>query len=649
MRVKLACLALLASCGGGEGTPIDSGLPRDGIVIDAAEQGPMITSFVPSPAQVPANVPTTVTWNWTYLNEPTLPDPTCSIDKGVGPVIRGQATTVTITGVTTFTLTCSNTGGMASRQVVVGVPPVAPLIATFTATPAQVPSGSATNVTFNWTYTTPPSPAPACSIEHGVGTVTPGTMAAISLTQARTYRLRCTNGQGTASADATVTVNECTAGTDDCGPNATCVDTTDGFSCMCNTGFTGNGDVCSAQVSCGITPALCDANASCVGGNTCVCNAGYVGSGTSCQRLRYTFVTSSSGTGNLSSWTGANGMTGLAAADAVCASRASTAGLAGTYVAWLSDSTSDAYCRVHGLAGKKANNCGLGSLPVAAGPWARPNGTPVSPTIDRMLAPTHQQFFPAGSETSAEVTSSPLVVYTGTDVTGAATAATCNDWTVSVSTIRGNAGDVFGGGTAWTDASTIDSTCDTFGRLRCVETVAGPALPSRHPVAKKAFLTSVTGTGNLSTWADAAGTSGINAADAICQARARHAGYLNAASFKAWMSSSTSVTSRILTNGPWARPDGVVIGTSEFDLTDGRLAAPLYLTETNAYVAGSNDAGTVWTGTSSSGSASFNYCSIWTSATSTGTFGRHDLADFRWVAATTQSCGTTARLYCVED
>ncbi|HEY5936951.1 MAG TPA: calcium-binding EGF-like domain-containing protein, partial [Kofleriaceae bacterium] len=613
MREQLIwLLAILAACGGGDAT-IDSGLPRDGIVLDAPEQGPTITAFVPSPAQIPANVPTAVTWNWSYLIEPTLPDPTCSIDKGVGPVTRGQVTSVTIASVTTFTITCTNTGGMASRQVVIGVPPVAPQIATFTATPAQVPSGASTNVTFNWTYTTPPSPAPTCTIEHGVGTVTPGTISALNLTQARTYRLRCTNGQGTGTGDATVTVNECIANTDDCGPNATCVDTSDGFSCMCNNGFTGNGDVCSAQVSCGVTPSLCDANASCVGGAACVCNAGYVGSGTTCERLRYTFVTSSTGNGNLSSWAGANGMTGLAAADAVCSTRAATAGLAGTYVAWLSDSTNDAYCRANGLAGKRSNNCGLATLPAAAGPWARPNGTPVAPTIDRMVAPTYQQFFPAGSETSADVTSSPLVVYTGTDEAGAASAATCNDWTVSVSSIRGNAGDVFGGGTSWTDAGSIDPTCDAIGRLRCVETTPGPALPSRHPNAKKAFLTSVTGSGNLSTWADAGGTSGITAADAICQARARYAGYLNAASFKAWMSSGTSATSRILTNGPWARPDGVVIGTSEFDLTDGRLAAPLFLTEANAYVAGNNDAGTVWTGTNSSGSASFNYCSVWTS------------------------------------
>ena len=39
-------------------------------------------------------------------------------------------------------------------------------------------------------------------------------------------------------------------------------------------------------------------------------------------------------------------------------------------------------------------------------------------------------------------------------------------------------------------------------------------------VARQMFVTSVTGTGNLSTWADAGGFTGLDAGDAICQARA---------------------------------------------------------------------------------------------------------------------------------
>jgi hypothetical protein len=648
MREKLLWIAALVSaCGGGSGKPTDGGVDSN---VDPGS-GPMLAAFVPTPSMIPAGVPTMVTWNWSYALEPALPEPTCSIDNGVGPVTRGQATMVTLNAVTTFTLTCSNSAGTTMRQVVLAIPPAAPLLAGFTATPSTLAVGAATDVTFAWTFSNVPSPAPTCTID-GIGPATQGMTTSLTLTQARTYRLRCTNGQGTGNLLVTVGVNECAAGTHDCQVNAACVDTPESFTCQCNAGFTGNGDTCSAQVACGTTPSLCDANATCLGGTSCVCKPGYVGSGTSCQRERVAFVTSTVGNGDLSTWAGASPNTGLAAADAICQARATAAGLPGTYVAWMSDATSDAYCRVHGLTGKKATFCGQAALPVAAGPWVRTDGQPFAPTIDRLLQPTRATFLPANrTELGVEVAVTDKV-YTGTDDSGVLTSAACNNWTTSVSTVRGAMGEANGGGTSWTDALALDPTCDTIGRLRCVETTSGPALPSRHPAAtKKAFLTSVSGTGNLSTWTDAGGLTGIAAADAVCQARARFAGYANSQNFKAWMSSSTSAYSRFLTNGPWARPDGVVIATSKADLTDGRLNAPLYLTETNAYAAGNTDTGSVWTGTSAFGSATFTYCSIWTVASTlyTGTTGRFDLSDGRWASAVSSVCTDVERLYCVED
>jgi hypothetical protein len=380
-----------------------------------------------------------------------------------------------------------------------------------------------------------------------------------------------------------------------------------------------------------------------------VCNAGYVGDGTTCTRLRFAFVTSTTGTGNLSTWTGAGTATGLAAADAVCAARATAGGLPGTYVAWMSDSTNDAYCRIHGLTGKKANNCGLGALPVAAGPWARKDGTPVAPTIDKLLAPTRATYAPASfNELGTEVTLSDRV-YTGTDDSGVATTTTCTDWTSAVSTTLGAMGEVNGGGTSWTHNSATDPGCNTTGRLRCMETTSGPALPSRHNSGKKAFLTSVTGTGNLASWSDAGPFIGISAADAICQARARYAGYANPANFKALMSSSTNASSRIFTNGPWARPDGIAIAGSYSALFSGRFVAPLYQMETNAYAMGNVDAGSVWTGSNQFGTATFVYCSVWTATSSSGTTGRFDLLDSRATDLTSTACTQLQSLYCVED
>jgi hypothetical protein len=489
--------------------------------------------------------------------------------------------------------------------------------------------------------------------------------ASVTLTQARTYRLRCQNTQGTSTRDATIGVNECAGGTHDCNANATCNDTIEGFTCSCNAGYTGNGDVCSAMANCGLTPALCDTNATCVGTSSCVCNTGYIGNGTACTRARLMFVTNTTGTGNLSSWVGAGTNTGLAAADAICNAEAAAASLPGTYVAWMSDGNSDAYCRVHSLTGKKANMCGLGALPVAAGPWVRTDAarSPAAPTIDKLLAPTRQTFYPVSLRANGTDTAgtSPQLIFTGTSDTGELTGTACTDWTASTGT--GAMGDTLGGGTAWTDQGT-DPSCAASGRLRCVEVGSGPPLPSRHPTnMKRAFVTSVSGTGVLSTWADAQGLSGISAADAICQARARYAGYANAASFKAWASYSTvSAYNRVFQAGPWYRPDGIQFATRS-QLTGGslgRITAPLYLNEQNQYVPGTADAGSVWTGTMYNGSyySSSYSCLSWSSTSYTSLIGRTDLADFRWVAlgssytspTTTQSCSAPDfRLYCLDD
>src|SRR5207253_3689573 len=122
---------------------------------------------------------------------------------------------------------------------------------------------------------------------------------------------------------------------------------------------------------------------------------------------------------------------------------------------------------------------------------------------DKLLAPNRITYAPAAfNESGTEVTYSDLV-YTGTDDSGVYTGNDCSDWT-STGTLA-SMGEVDGGGTSWTHRSATDSTCTTTGHLRCVETGSGPALPSRHPAAKKAFLTSVSGAGMLSTWTDAGG------------------------------------------------------------------------------------------------------------------------------------------------
>lgn len=205
--IKLACaLAVLglAACDGGSATLVDAApfvLPDSAPPTPAA---PVLTSLVASPTQLTAGVPTNVTWRWTYAGLP-FPEPTCTIDNGVGAVAPGASTSVTLNAVTTFTITCTNSAGSGTRQVVVSIPPAAPNLATFVATPSVVPIGVAADVTWTWTYTSPPSPAPTCSISPTVGTVTIGQTTSVTQSVGTTYTLTCTNAVGVRSRSVFVT------------------------------------------------------------------------------------------------------------------------------------------------------------------------------------------------------------------------------------------------------------------------------------------------------------------------------------------------------------------------------------------------------------------------------------------------------------
>lgn len=103
-----------------------------------------------------------------------------------------------------------------------------------------------------------------------------------------------------------VDTNECDNGTAGCSPDATCINTVGGFACQCKTGYTGNGTSCT-PVTCGSGYRLvtsgawagtcqdinecyegsddCHPNATCQnkqGGYQCVCQSGFTGNGQSC-------------------------------------------------------------------------------------------------------------------------------------------------------------------------------------------------------------------------------------------------------------------------------------------------------------------------------------------------------------------------------
>src|SRR4051812_30745394 len=109
----------------------------------------------------------------------------------------------------------------------------------------------------------------------------------------------------------------------------------------------------------------------------------------------FAFVTSTTCPGDFSQCPNAGPNTGVAAADAECASRALAAGLGGTFVAWVSTSpplpsATDAYCHLHDLTGARSGspgNCNVGSLPSGAGPWRRTDGSAFAATSPLLVYP----------------------------------------------------------------------------------------------------------------------------------------------------------------------------------------------------------------------------------------------------------------------
>ena len=81
-------------------------------------------------------------------------------------------------------------------------------------------------------------------------------------------------------------INECIVGTDNCHDNAICTNTDGSFTCTCNTGFSGDGVICTDINECTAGTDNCHTNALCtntIGSFSCQCNIGYSGDGVDCQ------------------------------------------------------------------------------------------------------------------------------------------------------------------------------------------------------------------------------------------------------------------------------------------------------------------------------------------------------------------------------
>ncbi len=355
----------------------------------------------------------------------------------------------------------------------------------------------------------------------------------------------------------------------------------------------------------------------------------------------YVFVTSVMGTGNLGSWADAGGATGLAAADNVCNARAIAAGLSGTFVAWLSTATDDAYCRVQGFSGENSANCGQAMLPRQAGPWSRRDGSPFG--LSLLATVGSQQYIYNPTRFDENGTALPGHLYfTNSEGPGQGDSGDCGGWTNETG-LNVDAGQTDATALQWSYGGATPD-CSESHHLLCFERGVGPALTFPAISGKRVFVTSATGNCNLSTWTGAGGQTGLAAADAICKARATAASLTDADRFEAMLATSTSaITDRISSDGPFVRIDGVRVAANKQALVTSTLDSTIHQAENGMY-----PDGFVWTGAGGT-----DTCGDWTGGNGgVAMVGRNFLATAQW-ATVPQNHATYStianRLYCVED
>jgi len=320
------------------------------------------------------------------------------------------------------------------------------------------------------------------------------------------------------------------------------------------------------------------------------------------------FVTSTTQTGN---------MGGLAGADAICRTRALAAGLTGTYVAWLSTSTVNAIDRLGAASG-----------------WIRVDGRPVFNSRADIVA-GKSQYRPTVNEFGA--TSEDQFLHTGTAGTGIATGNLCLDWTTTTGTGVAAGRNRFSG-RQWTNANT--NSCAGASPIYCFGVDRQGAAYTATTTNRKAFLSS--NIFNPST--------GLAAADAICQADATTAGL--SGTFLAMLATSTaSAQSRFnLAGSPWARVDEVVMAPTPLQFfTNTYWAAGMNMLAGGG-IAVSNSAAFSGALSPSALGTLGSTCGDWTSNTGSTPSGNTDDANVSGgFGSLTLSCAMSRPIYCLQQ
>ncbi len=185
-------------------------------------------------------------------------------------------------------------------------------------------------------------------------------------------------------------------------------------------------------------------------------------------------------------------------------------------------------------------------------------------------------------------------------------------------------------------------------------------------VKRRAFVTSVSGNGNLNSWPDAGGAFALAAGDNVCRARAAAASLPNASTYRVWLSTAatdaychvqglagkraTGCSAPPQPAGPWYRVNGTAPFTGSVEELTGPERVIYTSVRYDEFGAVVPEGERYFTGTSSNGVAATELCSSWVVGAS-DVFGRYGIVNtsaIHWTTTSNVTCDTPARLLCLE-
>jgi hypothetical protein len=81
---------------------------------------PILASFSVDLPSITADTATDITFRYAFSNQP-YPDPTCTVDHGIGDIYSGSPTSIVLHDSSTVTLTCANDAGRSTRSLKINV------------------------------------------------------------------------------------------------------------------------------------------------------------------------------------------------------------------------------------------------------------------------------------------------------------------------------------------------------------------------------------------------------------------------------------------------------------------------------------------------------------------------------------------------